>query len=153
MSHIYKKPERHTAKKRWEYLRAKGTAYSILGVSVCVFGLGLVVGTLTVLFLGAMDLCGNGGRFFQGLLFLGPWIAAWTIIELACLLACKCAETCITDLAFVPSVHQQITRLPDDDVLLRGSDAPGTGREELLRAAQAIGGEPSKELLRADCNP
>ena len=95
----------------------------------------------------------NGGSFFQGLLFLGPWIVAWTIIELACLLACKCAETCITDLAFVPPVHQQITRLPNNEVLLRGSKEPVTGREELLRAAKVKASEPSKELLRADLNP
>jgi len=54
------------------------------------------------------------------------------------------------DLSYVPPVAEQIAALSADEILLRGSDEPAIGPEELLRAARAGTAEQAEELLRAD---
>jgi hypothetical protein len=54
------------------------------------------------------------------------------------------------DLPYVPTVTEQIAALSADEILLRGSDEPAIGPEELLRAARAGTAEQAEELLRAD---
>lgn len=51
---------------------------------------------------------------------------------------------------YVPPVREQIAALPADEILVRGSDQPAAGQEELLRPGKYSYDVSSDELLRAE---
>ena len=158
MSHLYRKPERHTPKLRWMFLVARGSAYSVFA-----FCLGLsLMGPILALF--ALCLCLDlaFGRpdpdignvpLWASMMFLLPWIVGCIAFQLVCLAGSNKAYTRGKDMRYVPPVRQQNSRLPDKEVLLRGSSEPVAGREELLRAASGRAAETGAELLRAGRKP
>ncbi len=139
----FDRPPLDPAAARRDYLLAKRTVYASIPISVAV--------TLAVL--------GGCGVIINGLRTEREEKEVATAILMLCLPAAaiiayigwrsvrrKVAE--IAAMPYVPPGHEQIAALPAEEVLVRGSDAPVAGSEELVKAVVAGKDEDNAGLLR-----
>ena len=123
-------------KKRREYLRKKAK------VLVPAF----IVGCLSLLLIVfVLKLAGQPGTM-SNTQFVAFVLAI--VLMVPCTIAIIASEKKALSIAYVPPVAEQITTLPADEVLLRGSDQPTAKSDELLRAAQPGQELATEELLR-----
>jgi hypothetical protein len=117
------------AKKRRAYLSKKATftILAIVAVLFSVYGgcIGLVVTVLQILYpVGTTE-----PPFWV-------WILVLSLMGVGGALGVRSSTKRLKSLPYVPPVHEQLSGLRADEVLLRGSDEPTATPEELLRPAR-----------------
>ena len=133
-------------KKRREYLRSKWLAYAGL-ILVCILG-GSTVLAISGAAIGFVVLTTTPNSAFRHL-GTGLIIAIPTLVLMGYVNAYKSQVKKARAIPYVPPVAEQISSLPSDEILLRGSDQPAATPEQLLRAAERAGMETApEELLR-----
>ena len=132
------------ARKRREYLLKKAMSKTFVAVGVAIIT-AVALGWMQWLVLSKRpislpdDIPATLFWFFVPamILFLAVWL-------------CVASVQRVQSHRYVPPVHEQISALPADEVLLRGSDVPAAAPTELLRAAREVTAESPEELLRAE---
>jgi hypothetical protein len=142
-----RKPPQDPVKKRREYLWLK-TETAGLGSFGAAIAAASVLTTGALIYIGYRILSNAGeiADFWSCLLCLLLTVSVGSLSMWLWRLTSGRART----LAYVAPVHEQLAALSADEVLVRASNEPAAGPEELLRAARATAPEPAKELLRAE---
>lgn len=149
MSNQTRREPEDLAKKRRKYLAKTTAVKTTLAVGVVI--------TILFGYLFALVLLGSAMACVQALT-MGSATQYWWILLVALALSgapmsfgmwlWRSSSKQMRSLAHVPPVAEQIATLPDEEILVRGSDEPAATADELLRAAQAGTVQPAKELLR-----
>lgn len=138
-------------KIRRQYLRKKGSAYSIVGFTWFVSSAGFATATICIMLLiiyrGVKD-----SPLTDFLPWLNGGLIGGVVVGIVGSFWCYEAKARANSIAYIPPVRQQLPTLPADEVLLRGSQVPSASPEELLRSVDCVE-TPAEELLRAARGP
>lgn len=136
------------ARKRRKYLLARAAvgAMGCSGVGIVIgFGFLTLVCALSIPFvLVLLQLCGPA--------VLVLCIASTAVngaLTLLGIRAVREANQRAAEMSYIPPIREQIAALPDEGILLRGSDQPAAVPEELLRPADSGSHTADENLLRA----
>jgi hypothetical protein len=133
-------------KKRREYVRKRRRA-QLLGAGTILVGAGALVVPGTCMIAGTHSVWPQP-TFCTNVI---PAATAMYILLRTAFRSLQHTTAAVAEAArcYVPPVSQQVAALPDEEVLVRGSEQPSTTSDELLRAAQAGAQTQAEELLRA----
>ena len=133
------------ATKRREYLRTVAVQITWCAVTIC-----LLVGITFVV--GGSLLSGRELHYHVSSETVVLVVVLVTGAAFMCAAAWRRLSTKVRSIPYVPPIAKQPATLPAGEVLLRSSDQPAAGADELLRAAVQGAETEATELLRPNEN-